>query len=133
MTYHIESPHTKEECLQALDEVLARNPQFLAQFDWGCMAGQHVGWATVDAGSESEARNMVPAVARGKARVIRVGKVTADHINALLYLPPEAEGPTDMPDPYEMILAEQDEEAEEAEEAEEVEEDPWGPEAWLTP
>ncbi len=56
MTYHIESPHSKEECLQALDEVLARGPKLLAQFDWGCMAGQHVGWATVDAGSETEAR-----------------------------------------------------------------------------
>ena len=82
MTYFIESPHSKEECLQALDEVLARGPQFLAQFDWGCMADQHVGWATVDAGSESEARNMVPAVVRNKARIIPVNKFTPNQIES---------------------------------------------------
>ena len=82
MTYHIESPHSKEECLEALDEVLARGPQFLAQFDWGCMAGQHVGWATVDAGSESEARNMIPAVVRNKARIIPVNKFTPTEIES---------------------------------------------------
>ena len=82
MTYFIESPHSKEECLQALDEVLARGPQFLAQFDWGCMAGQHVGWATVDAGSESEARNMVPAVVRNKACITPVNKFTRNQIES---------------------------------------------------
>ena len=82
MTYLIESPHTKEECLQALDETLARGPQNLAQFDWGCMAGQHVGWATVNAGSESEARNMVPSVVRDKARIVAVNKFTPDQIES---------------------------------------------------
>ena len=43
MTYLIESPHTKEECLQALDDVLARGPEFLARFEWGCMSGDHTG------------------------------------------------------------------------------------------
>ena len=82
MTYLIESPHTKEECLQALDEVSARGPRLLAQFDWGCMAGQHVGWATVNAGSESEARNMVPSVVRDKARIVAVNKFTPDQIES---------------------------------------------------
>jgi len=82
MTYLIESPHTKEECLQALDETLARGPQALAQFDWGCMAGQHVGWATVNAGSESEARNMVPSVVRDKARIVAVNKFTPSQIES---------------------------------------------------
>ena len=82
MTYLIESPHTKEECLQALDETLARGPQHLAQFDWGCMAGQHVGWATVQAGSESEARNMVPSIVRDKARIVAVNKFTPSEIQS---------------------------------------------------
>jgi len=82
MTYLIESPHTKEECLQALDETLARGPQNLAQFDWGCMAGQHVGWATVQAGSESEARNMVPSIVRDKARIVAVNKFTPSEIQS---------------------------------------------------
>jgi hypothetical protein len=82
MTYLIESPHSEEECLQALDETLARGPRFLAQFDWGCMAGQHTGWATVEAGSESEARNMVPTVVRSKARIIPLNKFTPDQIKS---------------------------------------------------
>jgi hypothetical protein len=82
MTYLIESPHTKEECLKALDETLARGPQNLAQFDWGCMAGQHVGWATVNAGSESEARNMVAPIVRDKARIVAVNKFTPSQIES---------------------------------------------------
>jgi len=105
MTYLIEAPHFPDECVQAMDEALARGPRFLAQFDWGCVEGEHVAWATVEAESESEARNMVPGVVRDKARVTRVGKVTPDQINAMLYLPPEDEGPDDMPDPYEVVLA----------------------------
>jgi hypothetical protein len=46
------------------------------------MAGQHVGWATVDAGSESEARNMVPAVVRNKARITPVNKFTPHQIES---------------------------------------------------
>jgi hypothetical protein len=75
--------------------------------------GEHTGWATVEAESEAEARSMVPPVVRSKARVIRVGKVTPDHINAMLYLPAEDEGPDDMPDPYEVVLAGSEEEPEE--------------------
>ena len=82
MTYHIESPHTKEECLQALDETLAGGPQLLVQYDWGCMAGEHVGWATVEAGSESEARNMVPALVRNKARITPVHKFSPSEIES---------------------------------------------------
>jgi hypothetical protein len=105
MTYLIEAPHSPDECVQAMDEALAKGPRFLAQFDWGCVEGEHTGWATVEAENESEARSMVPAVARSKARVIRVDKVTPDHINAMLYLPPEPEAPDDIPDPYEALLA----------------------------
>lgn len=110
MTYLIEAPHSPDECVQAMDEALARGPRFLAQFDWGCVEGEHTGWATVEAEDASEARSMVPAVVRSRARVVRVGKVTPDLVNAMLYLPSEAEGSDDVPDPYEMILAGSDEE-----------------------
>lgn len=125
MTYLIEAPHSADECVQAMDEALARGPGFLAQFDWGCVEGEHVGWATVEAANESEARSMVPQVVRSKARVIRVDKVTPDHINAMLYLLPEDEGPDDMPDPYEVLLAAQEDEAEDDISAR--------PETWVTP
>ena len=80
--YFIESPHTKEECLRALDETLAQGPESLAKYDWGCMAGDHTGYATIEAGSEAAARNTVPALVRNKTRVIEVGKFTPEQIRS---------------------------------------------------
>jgi hypothetical protein len=82
VTYLIESPHTKEECLQALDDVLARGPEFLAKFEWGCMSGEHTGWAVVEAGSEAAARSIVPVLVRSKARIVEVGKITPEQIKS---------------------------------------------------
>ncbi len=80
--YFIESPHTPEECLRALDEVLAQSPKILAKFDWGCGAGEHTGWAVVEAESESAARNIVPGFIRKKARVVEVTKFTPEQIRS---------------------------------------------------
>ena len=45
----IETPHKAEDCLKALDEELAKGPKVLEKFDYGCMAGDHTGYAIVDA------------------------------------------------------------------------------------
>ena len=82
MTYLIESPHTKEECLQALDDVLARGPEFLTKFEWGCMSGDHTAWAVVEAPNETAARTMVPVLVRNKARIVEVGKITPEQIKS---------------------------------------------------
>ena len=80
--YMIESPHTEEECTQALDETLVKGTDLLAKFDWGCMSGEHTGWAVVDAANEAEARNMVPTFLRSKARVVKVDKFTPQQIKS---------------------------------------------------
>jgi hypothetical protein len=80
--YLIESSHTKEECLKALDETLAKGPEVLGRFEYGCMAGDHRGWATVEAGSENQAREYVPSFLRSKARVIQVGRFTPEQIRS---------------------------------------------------
>ena len=80
--YLIESPHTEEECLQALDETLGKGSDLLAKFDWGCTSGEHTGWAVVEAGNESAARNMVPAFVRSKARIVKVDKFTPQQIKS---------------------------------------------------
>jgi hypothetical protein len=82
MTYQIESSHTPEECLKALDEVLAKGPQNLAKYDWGCMSGDHRGWATIEAKSESEAQNLIPTSLRAKTRVVPVTKFSPDQIRS---------------------------------------------------
>jgi hypothetical protein len=46
-------PHTKAECKQALAQVLAVG--FITHFDWGCMDGNHTGWAILEAENAKEA------------------------------------------------------------------------------
>lgn len=52
------APHTKEECKQALGQVLAAG--FITHFDWGCMDGEHTGWAILEAEDAKEAMMAVP-------------------------------------------------------------------------
>jgi hypothetical protein len=80
--YLIESPHTNEECLRALDEILLRGPGALAKYDFGCMSGDHTGYVIVESGSESEARENVPSFLRGKARIVKVDKITPEQIKS---------------------------------------------------
>lgn len=81
--YMIESPHTREECAQAIEETLKEGEDVLKKFAWGCMSGDHTAYAMVSAGSEMEARNMVPSLVRGKARVVKVDHITPDQVRAM--------------------------------------------------
>lgn len=76
MKYLIESPHTKEECLKELDGLAAKGDEVLNKFTWGCMAGEHTGFALIEAESERAAREVVPEVVRNKARIHRVASFT---------------------------------------------------------
>ena len=80
--YLIESPHTDEECVKRLDELAASGSDMLDKFVFGCMSGQHTGWALVEASSESEAMGMVPSGARSRAHVTKVDKFTPEQIKA---------------------------------------------------
>lgn len=82
MTYLIESPHTKEECLRALDEQLEKGPEVLKKLYFGCNAGDHTGYAIVDAKSEGDARKLVPDFLIGKARIVEVGQFTPEMIRS---------------------------------------------------
>ncbi len=80
--YLVESKHTQEECLRALDEVLAKGSDVLNRMEWGCMAGDHTGYSIVDARSESDALQIVPSFLRGKARAVKLNKFTPDQIRS---------------------------------------------------
>ncbi|MEN6371568.1 MAG: hypothetical protein ABFD64_06085 [Armatimonadota bacterium] len=81
-TFMVESSHTKEECVQSLDELKNKEPEILDKMEFGCMSGVHTGWATVDAANESEVRNMIPSDLRDKARVVEVSKFTPEQIES---------------------------------------------------
>ncbi len=80
--YLIETPHKAEECLTALDEIVAYRPDFLKSVYLGCNSGTHIGWATIDAESESDALRNIPTNLRGKARAVKVGQFTPEQIKS---------------------------------------------------
>jgi len=77
--FHVESKHTKQECLQDLDE-MAQQPEVLHKFEWGCMAGDHAGYAMLEASSADEARSMLPMAMRERARITEVSTITPEQI-----------------------------------------------------
>ena len=81
--YVIESEHDEEECLQALDQMLAKGEDILNQFVFACNSGEHTGWAYVDADSEDEALENVPEFLRDKATAHEVEKFTAEQIKEI--------------------------------------------------
>jgi len=81
----IQSPHTPEECLQALDEVLAQGPNVLAGYDFGCAIGDHSNHASytlVEADNAAAARSTLPKLLSAKAVITEVGKFTPEQIRA---------------------------------------------------
>jgi hypothetical protein len=78
--YLIISPHTQEECLDALDKISAEGASTLNKFDFGCKAGDHTGYAIVMASNEEDALKIVPENIRDKAKAIKLTKFTAKDI-----------------------------------------------------
>jgi len=75
------APHTAEECKQAIGEVLSAG--FITHFDWGCMDGQHTGWAIIEAENASEAMMAVPPAQRHSASIVRLNKFSPQEIDKM--------------------------------------------------
>lgn len=80
--YLVISPHTKAECLAALDGVAAQGADMMARYDWGCMANDHTGYLKVQAASEQEALAMVPESMRSKAKAVKLNKFTVEQVKS---------------------------------------------------
>jgi hypothetical protein len=77
----IESPHTDEECLKAMDEAVEMG--IIDKFVFGCNSGDHTAWAYVEADNEEEAlENNVPSLVRDKACAYEVTKLTPEEVKA---------------------------------------------------
>lgn len=76
--YLIETPHTYQECMALLQQIHAMG--YLHHFDWGCEAGEHSGWAIIEAENEELAQLAVPPLVRNKARVIKLTKFDASKV-----------------------------------------------------
>jgi hypothetical protein len=86
--YLVTVPHTYEDCVAELDSVFAHSKELLARFDWGCKAGEHVGWVIIEAGSQEVACSMLPTVIRAKANARMINKFTPEDIQGLHQNPP---------------------------------------------
>ena len=78
----LHAPHTDEECTQALDSIMGHSISLLGRFDWGCQAGEHVGWVIVEAQDDTTALKMLPSTIRDDARATRLNKFTAGEVKA---------------------------------------------------
>jgi hypothetical protein len=76
--YLIETPHSGPECLDLVKLLNAQG--YLWNFNWGCEAGIHTGWAIIDAEHEAQARLAVPPLVRSRARIIKLNKFDATTI-----------------------------------------------------
>lgn len=79
--YLIVSPHTKEDCVRALQQIEAAG--YLTHFDWGCKDGDHTGWLIIEADSKSEALMVVPTSQRPTSRVVKLTKFSAEDIRGV--------------------------------------------------
>lgn len=70
--------HTPEECLAELNKISEKGEKILAKFDWGCMHGEHIGYAVIEAKDEAEAKAMLPTWKN--VRLMKVGKFTIQQI-----------------------------------------------------
>ena len=80
--YMVTSTHTPEQCMAAMSEMKDKAPKMLDKCWMGCGSGNHTCWAVVEAGSEDDAKAMVPESVRGNAQVVKVSKMTAAEMKA---------------------------------------------------
>lgn len=73
--------HTQEECLKTLDEVSSKSTNLLARFDWGCMAGDHTGYAIIEAKDEAAVKAMLPPGMQN-AQIVKLTKFTQEQIKS---------------------------------------------------
>lgn len=78
--FFIESPHTKEECLKAMDETLAMGDHMLEMYKWACSSDDHRAFAFVMANNKDEAKKMVPDIVRQKASITEIMPLTKEEI-----------------------------------------------------
>ena len=78
--FFVESNHNEADCHHAIDQFIIHG--HILNFEWGCKAGVHSGWAIVEAEDECLALLSVPPLFRSKARAIRLCKFTPEMMQA---------------------------------------------------
>jgi hypothetical protein len=77
----VTAPHTAKECSAVLKQLLYTG--YITHFEWGCMDGDHTGWAIIEADNPKEAVMVVPPTQRPSARVVRLKKYSPEEIRSM--------------------------------------------------
>ena len=80
--YLVELPHTKEDCLEALDSVVAFSHSLMDRIDWGCGDDVHTGWLLIEAQDAEKACMMLPTNIRDRAKATQLVKFTPEQVMA---------------------------------------------------
>ena len=74
--YLVIAPHTPEQCLAVLDDFNEHDRALLKKVEWGCGAGDHTGYLTIDAA----AVQTLPEKSRAGAHAVKLNKFTPEQI-----------------------------------------------------
>jgi hypothetical protein len=82
----IEVPHEEEfvSCSHARNVFLETGSHFLTNADWGCKDGDHKVWLIAEFDSKEQARAILPAMYRTRAKIVQLNKFTIDEFDELL-------------------------------------------------
>lgn len=88
--YLIEVPHeaTESACNNAIRIFMETGSHFLRQADWGCHDGEHKAWLTVQVENKEQARQIVPALFRSVAKVVKLHTFTMNEMENIAKVHP---------------------------------------------
>ncbi|HEX9015100.1 MAG TPA: hypothetical protein VF960_03740 [Chloroflexota bacterium] len=75
-------PHDESQCVEALDDMLASDPELQSHVVYGCHFGDHTGYAVLEAADEAAVRKRLPQSLNRRARVVEVEHFTPEQIKA---------------------------------------------------
>lgn len=81
--YMIEFAHNVDDYIKALSEADEYAYEFLSGTYWSCLSEKRAGWTIVEAATESDALNMVPAALQDKVSITEVHELTPELIEWL--------------------------------------------------
>jgi len=81
--YFVQIPHTQDQCMKMLGELKQKGDPFLSKFYFGCMSGNHTGYAILDGQSVDAVRETLPKEVQTTAKIDKVDKFTAAQIEKM--------------------------------------------------
>ncbi|HEX2396381.1 MAG TPA: hypothetical protein VHI78_13625 [Bacteroidales bacterium] len=81
--FFVQIPHTKEQCVQTLQNMNDKGEQLLSDFEFGCSSGDHTAYGFVKAKSKEEVKQMLPVSEQASVKIVKVKKYTPAEIESM--------------------------------------------------